>query len=80
MNEDINRLKEQNLQKKINLSASLQPTVCPNGTYGYDCTLKCNCLNNGRCSYIEGGCEDDCASGWTGASCDVRSNNIILIC
>ena len=40
---------------------------CPLGTFGVNCTEKCDCQNGAICSHISGRCF--CKEGWLGTDC-----------
>lgn len=42
---------------------------CPAGFYGPDCHQRCLCQNSATCNKSNGICT--CASGWTGAACEL---------
>lgn len=42
--------------------------TCPEGFFGQDCELNCNCLNGASCSPETGQCF--CAPGWKRQKCD----------
>jgi hypothetical protein len=45
--------------------------MCPEGTYGFNCTLQCiACQNGGYCVHRH---ECICPNGWGGADCSVKS-------
>lgn len=43
--------------------------TCPEGTYGEDCSNKCQCNNGAKCSPESGMCL--CLAGWRGQQCDL---------
>ena len=44
--------------------------VCPHGTFGDGCQLKCHCLNDEQCNRINGKCQNGwCAPGYKGDNC-----------
>ena len=45
----------------------LLPSACPSGTYGFNCSQTCNCMN-GYCDVVEG-CM--CEEGWEGTDCNI---------
>ena len=50
----------------------LLSTECSKGTFGYNCSSPCHCLDDTQCNHVNGSCPDDlCAPGW-------RSNNCSL--
>ncbi|XP_030829162.1 multiple epidermal growth factor-like domains protein 11 [Strongylocentrotus purpuratus] len=57
---------------------------CPTGRYGRNCSLSCQCLNDGTCDHLTGECS--CTVGWTGNHCEERcttatySSNCTLQC
>ena len=48
------------------------PTECDEGTFGYNCTSPCHCLDSTPCNHINGSCPGDlCAPGWKRKNCSV---------
>lgn len=43
--------------------------TCPEGTYGENCSNKCQCNNDAKCSPESGMCL--CLAGWRGQQCDL---------
>ena len=45
-------------------------TECPNGYYGQDCALTCNCVvaQTTSCDHVTGACS--CKAGWEGSTCN----------
>lgn len=43
--------------------------ICPNGTYGDNCSFKCNCTYNTMCDPESGKCS--CEPGWKGQQCNI---------
>lgn len=43
--------------------------ICPKGTYGDNCSFKCNCRNNTMCAPETGICS--CEAGWKGQQCNI---------
>ncbi|KAG8145220.1 hypothetical protein E2320_013578, partial [Naja naja] len=43
--------------------------TCPPGSYGINCSLVCNCNNDGMCSPGDGSCF--CREGWQGTDCSI---------
>lgn len=44
--------------------------ICPEGTFGLNCTNNCTCENGAICSPIDGSCT--CSPGWMGEKCNKR--------
>lgn len=46
--------------------------LCPDGSYGLECGLTCQCLTRGTrsCDHITGSC--DCQDMWVGDLCDIQ--------
>ena len=47
---------------------------CPDGRYGADCSLSCQCRNGSPCDHITGQCV--CTAGFTGTFCQQRKYGI----
>ncbi|KAH0620098.1 hypothetical protein JD844_014694 [Phrynosoma platyrhinos] len=43
--------------------------TCAAGTYGINCSMICNCRNDGACSPMDGSCF--CREGWQGVDCSI---------
>lgn len=43
---------------------------CPFGTFGFQCSQRCDCHNGGQCSPTTGACE--CEPGYKGPRCQER--------
>lgn len=43
---------------------------CPFGTFGFQCSQRCDCHNGGQCSPATGACE--CEPGYKGPRCQER--------
>lgn len=43
---------------------------CPFGTFGFQCSQRCDCHNGGQCSSTTGACE--CEPGYKGPRCQER--------
>ena len=41
---------------------------CSRNTFGFNCSMVCNCMNGGQCNSTTG-CE--CSSRWTGGNCTI---------
>ena len=41
---------------------------CPSNKFGFNCSMTCNCMNEGQCDKVRG-CV--CVNGWTGGDCNV---------
>lgn len=50
--------------------------ICPEGTYGLDCSETCTCENDAYCRPDDGQCE--CMDGWIGRDCSHRGNKLCL--
>ena len=58
------------LQNKQNYSIIQGPTceeVCKEGSFGSECSQKCDCLNNNKCDPVTGECN---CNGWMGKKCE----------
>lgn len=56
--------------KSITWRHTAAPTVCPQGTYGYNCSMSCTCsymAHGNRCNPVNGACL--CTSCFTSANC-----------
>jgi len=48
--------------------------VCPESTFGLNCSLKCHCEPDTACNKVNGLClSGACAYGWTGPGCQTRT-------
>ena len=43
--------------------------VCPQGLWGEECAMTCDCSDRGTCLAANGAC--DCDPGWSGTRCDI---------
>lgn len=52
--------------------------ACPGGTFGENCTERCNrtCADRKACRNTDGYCVDGCIPGYTGDKCD--SSNVYI--
>ncbi len=41
---------------------------CPEGHYGAECKLACECENGAECDHVSGACT--CTAGWVGSHCE----------
>ena len=41
---------------------------CPSNKFGFNCSMTCNCMNEGQCNRVRG-CV--CVNGWTGGDCSI---------
>ena len=46
--------------------------ACPEGRYGSQCLMQCNCENGATCNPVNGQC--NCSAGWTGQTCNQRKS------
>lgn len=40
--------------------------ICPEGSFGVNCSFQCRCHNTTTCNAADGACEDQCAAGYEG--------------
>ncbi|XP_063717847.1 uncharacterized protein LOC134844951 [Symsagittifera roscoffensis] len=52
---------------------------CENGLFGAGCTLKCHCAGGKQCNRVTGHCEEGCALGYSGDSCQTNDNTAELL-
>ena len=46
--------------------------VCPEGLYGHECSMICECSIRGTCLAHDGSC--DCEPGWIDKTCETSKN------
>ncbi|EHB13216.1 hypothetical protein GW7_11589 [Heterocephalus glaber] len=60
---------EEEEEKALQELTVLHEVVCLGGTFGHDCSLRCeDCMNGGKCQEGRSGCS--CPAGWGGVLCN----------